>query len=54
LIKEFKREINGGIRRKLMEVERPSTTIGQWYERTITLDKNGRESRREEKKLRRQ
>ena len=29
LIKEFKRGINGGIRRKLIEAERPPTTIGQ-------------------------
>jgi len=28
LIKEFKRGINGGIRRKLMETKRPPTTIG--------------------------
>ena len=29
LIEEFKRGINGGIRRKLMEAERLPTTIGQ-------------------------
>ena len=52
LIKEFKRGINGGIRRKLMETERPSTTIRQWYKRAIALDRNGRESRREEERLR--
>jgi len=31
LIKEFKRGMNGGIRRKLMEVENPPTSIEQWY-----------------------
>jgi len=52
LIEEFKREINSGIRRKLMETERPPTTIEQWYERAIILDRNGRESRRETERLR--
>ena len=28
-IKEFKRELNGSIRRKLAEVEEPPTTIGE-------------------------
>ena len=31
LVEEFKREINRAIRRKLMEVERPPTSIEQWY-----------------------
>ena len=31
LVEEFKRGMNGGIRRKLMEVENPPTTIEQWY-----------------------
>ena len=52
LIEEFKRGINSGIRRKLMEAERPPTTIRQWYERAIVLDRNGRESRRETERLR--
>ena len=29
LIKEFKRELNGSIRRKLAEAEEPPTTIGE-------------------------
>jgi len=52
LIKEFKSRINGRIRRKLMETERPPTIIEQWYERAIALDRNERESRREEERLR--
>ena len=52
LMEEFKRGINGGIRRKLMEVENPPTSIENWYRRTMALDKNWRESRREEERLR--
>jgi len=52
LVEEFKREINGGIRRKLMEAENPPTSIENWYRRAIVLDRNWRESRREEERLR--
>jgi len=52
LVEEFKRGINGGIRRKLMEVENLPASIEQWYRRAIALDRNWRESRREEEKLR--
>ena len=31
LVEEFKRGVNGGIRRKLMEVENLPTSIEQWY-----------------------
>ena len=51
LVEEFKREINGGIRRKLMEAENPPTSIEQWYRRAMALDRNWRESRREEERL---
>ena len=51
LIEEFKREINGGIRRKLMEAENPPASIEQWYRRATALDRNWRESRREEERL---
>ena len=44
--------MNGGIRRKLIEVENPPTSIKQWYQRVTALDRNWRESRREEEKLR--
>ena len=52
LIKEFKRGMNGGIRRKLMEAENPLASIEQWYKRAMALDRNWRESRREEERLR--
>ena len=51
LVEEFKRGINGGIRRKLMESENPPTSIEQWYRRATALDRNWRESRREEERL---
>jgi len=52
LIEEFKRDMNGVIRRKLMEAETQPSSIEQWFSRVIALDRNWRESRREEKKLR--
>jgi len=52
LVEEFKRGINGGIRRKLMELENPLTSIEQWYRRAIALDRNWRENRKEEERLR--
>ena len=52
LVEEFKRGMNGGIRRKLMEVENPLTSIENWYRRATVLDRNWRESRREEERLR--
>ena len=52
LVEEFKRGINGGIRRNLMEVENPPASIEQWYRRAMVLDRNWRESRREEERLR--
>ena len=52
LIEEFKRGMNGGIRRKLMEVENPLTSIENWYKRATALDRNWRESRREKERLR--
>jgi len=51
LIEEFKRGLNGSIRRKLVEAEEPPTTIGEWQERAVRLDKNQRQSRIEEKML---
>jgi len=51
LVEEFKRGMNGGIRRKLMEMENLPTPIEQWYRRATALDRNWRESRREEKRL---
>ena len=51
LVEEFKRGINRGIRRKLMEVENLLASIEQWYRRATALDRNWRESRREEERL---
>jgi len=44
--------MNGGIRRKLIEAENPPAFIKQWYKRAIALDRNWRESRKEEERLR--
>jgi len=44
--------MNGAIRRKLMEAENQPGSIEQWFRRTTALDRNWRESRREEKRLR--
>ena len=52
LVEEFKRGMIGGIRRKLMETENPPASIEQWYRRATALDRNWRESRREEERLR--
>jgi len=52
LVEEFKRGMNRGIIRKLMEAENPPASIEQWYRRTTALDRNWRESRREEDRLR--
>ena len=52
LVEEFKREMNGGIRRKLMEAENLPSSIKQWYKRATALDRNWRESRKEEERLR--
>jgi len=51
LIEEFKRGLNGAIRRKLVEVEEPLSTIGEWQERAVRLDRNQRQSRAEERIL---
>jgi len=52
LVEEFKRGMNGGIRRKLIEAENLPTSIEQWYRRAMALDRNWRESRREKERLR--
>ena len=52
LVEEFKRGINRGIRRKLMEAENPLASIEQWYRRATALDRNWRESKRKEERLR--
>ena len=52
LVEEFKREMNGAIRRKLIEVENQPGSIEQWFRRATALDRNWRETRKEEEKLR--
>ena len=52
MVEEFKRGMNGGIRRKLMEMENLPVSIKQWYRRATALDRNWRESRREKERLR--
>ena len=51
LIEEFKRGLNGPIRRKLAEAEEPPSTIGEWQERAVRLDRNQRQSRAEQRML---
>ena len=53
LIEEFRREMNEIIRRKLMNAERPLTSIEQWYECATNLDRHWRESKREEERTKR-
>ena len=52
LVEEFKRGMNGGIRRKLIEAENLPASIEQWYKRAMALDRNWREIRRKEERLR--
>ena len=52
LVEEFKRGMNGVIRRRLMKAENQLGSIEQWYKRAIALDKNWRESKSEEERLR--
>ena len=51
-MEEFKRGMNGGTRRKLIEAENPPASIEQWYKRAMAFDRNWRECRREEERLR--
>ena len=39
-VQEFKSEINGVIRRKLMEAKNQPSSIKQWYRRATALDRN--------------
>ena len=40
LVKEFKRGMSEAIRRKLIEAERPPTSIEQWYKYATNLDRH--------------
>jgi len=52
LVEEFKKGMNRAIKRKLMEAENQPGSIEQWFRRATALDKNWRESRRKEERLR--
>ena len=52
LVEEFKRGLNGVIRRRLMEAENQPSSIEQWYKRATALNRNWRESKRKEERLR--
>jgi len=43
LVEKFKREMNKMVRRKLIEVERPFTSIEQWYKCATNLNRYWRE-----------
>jgi len=51
LIEEFKRGLNGVIRKKLVEAKELPTTIGEWQKRAVRLDRNQRQNRAEERML---
>jgi len=51
LIEEFKRGLNRNIRRRLAEAELPLTIIKKWWERSVRLDRNLRQSKVEKKML---
>ena len=51
LIDEFKRGLNGTIKRKLAEAEFPPSTITEWQERVVKLDRNTRQSRAEDRAM---
>jgi len=40
LVGESKRGMNGAAERKLMEAERPPTSMDQWYEHATNLDRH--------------
>jgi len=50
-IDEFKRGLNGMIRRRLVEAESPPSTIMDWQERAVKLDRNMRQNKAKEKLL---
>jgi len=51
LIDEFKRGLNGVIKRKLAEAESPPSMITEWQERAVKLDRNTRQSRAEDRAM---
>ena len=53
MVEEFKRGINGAIRKKLIEAQNQPSSIKQWYKRATVLNRNWRESKQEKERLRR-
>jgi len=51
LINRFKEGLNGTIKRKLAEVESLPSTITEWQERVVKLDRNTRQSRAEDRSM---
>ena len=45
-MEKFKKGINRTIHQRLMESKQQSTSIEQWFNKTIALDRNWRKSRR--------
>ena len=45
LVEEFKREMNRSIHQRLIELEQQPTSIKQWFDWAIALNRNWRESR---------
>jgi len=48
LVVEFKRSLNSGLRRRLTELLPMPTTIQQWYDKAITMDRQWKVARTEE------
>ena len=51
MIDRFKERLNGTIKRKLAEAESPPSTITEWQERAVKLDRNTRQSRVEDRSM---
>jgi len=51
-VEKFKKDMNGMIRRKLIETERPPTSIEQWYKCATNLYRYWRKSKREKERTR--
>ena len=49
LINKFKRGLNGTIKRKLAKAKSPPSTITEWQERAVRLDRSTRQSRVEDR-----
>ena len=45
--------MSGAIRRKLAEAEEPPSTIGEWQERAVRLNRNQKQNRAKERMLER-